>query len=192
MKKCLFLGYKKKDTCIIYFIKKKGWQVEEWGNKKPNIKFCNYDLIISFGYKNIIKKKFLNKCKRPIINLHASYLPYNRGAHPNFWSFINNTPKGISIHEIDEKVDRGKLIYRKRINFKKNVDSFETTYDILKKKLERLFISKLDFILNKSYKPIKINKVKSYHLKKELPKFMKNWKIKISEAKKLFKYPSKK
>ena len=82
----------------------------------------------------LLKKKILINCKRAIVNLHISYLPYNKGSHPNFWSFMNNTPKGISIHEIDHRVDRGNLIYRKKINFKKNIDSFEITYDILKKK----------------------------------------------------------
>ena len=30
-----------------------------------------------------INKEIINKYKE-IINLHISYLPYNRGAHPNF------------------------------------------------------------------------------------------------------------
>ena len=43
--------------------------------------------------------------KRPIVNLHISYLPFNRGSHPNYWSFVENTPKGVSIHEIDEQIE---------------------------------------------------------------------------------------
>ena len=68
MKKCLFLGYKRKDTSIISNIEKERWIVREWGNKKPNKKFHDYDLIISFGYKNIIKRSILDKCKNKIIN----------------------------------------------------------------------------------------------------------------------------
>ena len=77
------------------------------------------DLIISFGYNKIIKKKVLKFTKRSILNLHISYLPFNRGAHPNFWSFYKNTPKGVSIHEINSKIDQGNLIFRKKIIFKK-------------------------------------------------------------------------
>lgn len=76
-----------------------------------------YDLIISFGYKKIINKKILQKLRRPPINLHFSYLPYNRGTHPNFWSFVENTPKGVSIHEIDAGIDAGGIIVRKKVNF---------------------------------------------------------------------------
>ena len=52
-----------------------------------------------------------------------SYLPYNRGAHPNFWSFVNNTVKGVTIHEIDQGIDTGKIILQKSIKFdlKKNL-----------------------------------------------------------------------
>ena len=37
-----------------------------------------YDLVISFGYRHIISIDNLKKCKRPPVNLHISYLPYNR------------------------------------------------------------------------------------------------------------------
>ncbi len=30
--------------------------------------------------------------KKSIINLHISYLPWNKGAYPNVWSFIDETP----------------------------------------------------------------------------------------------------
>ena len=74
----------------------------------------SYDLIISFGYNKILKKNILEKISRPPINLHISYLPYNRGAYPNFWSFIKETPKGVSIHEINEGIDKGGIIARKK------------------------------------------------------------------------------
>ena len=186
MKKCLFLGYKTDETSIISHIKKKGWFVKEWGNKIPNKIFYDYDLIISFGYTRIINKSILAKCKRPILNLHISYLPYNRGAHPNFWSFIENTPKGVSIHEMNRIVDKGNLVYRKKINFKSKINSFELTYKILKYEIEKLFIKKIKSILHKDYKVKKISNIRTYHSKNELPKFMKNWKVKISKAKKQF------
>ena len=46
-----------------------------------------------------------------------SYLPFNRGAHPNFWSFVDNTPSGVSIVEIDKGIDTGPVIYKKKIKF---------------------------------------------------------------------------
>ena len=91
-KKILFLGYDKNQTSLIRFLRKRKYLVTE--NKQKIIKYNkikNYNLIISFGYNKIIKQNILKKLHRPIINLHISYLPYNRGSNPNFWSFINNS-----------------------------------------------------------------------------------------------------
>ena len=76
-----------------------------------------FHLFISFGYRHIITEKIIKKIKGPLINLHLSYLPYNRGAHPNFWSFVDNTPSGVSIVEIDKGIDTGPVIYKKKIKF---------------------------------------------------------------------------
>lgn len=56
-----------------------------------------------------------------------SYLPYNKGTHPNYWSFIENTPKGVMIHEIDKGIDTGNIIVQKKIKLniflRKNSDT---------------------------------------------------------------------
>ena len=140
-KTCLFLGYNGRKTSLIKFLKSKKIQVIQHNNKLLNLKTANkFDLIISFGYRKIVKKKIIAKIKRPIVNLHISYLPYNRGAYSNFWSFINNTPKGVTIHEIDNGIDTGRIIYRKKINFKINKKTtFKSTYKILISEIEKLF-----------------------------------------------------
>ena len=72
------------------------------------------DLIVSFGYRHILRSDFINKCGCPIANLHISYLPFNRGAHPNFWSFYDDTPSGVSIYLIDEGIDTGPILFQKK------------------------------------------------------------------------------
>ena len=85
----------------------------------------NYDLVISFGYRHILKKSLIKQYKAPIINLHISYLPWNRGSHPNFWSFYDNTETGVTIHLIvDDKIDAGPILYRKRVIFSKKESTF--------------------------------------------------------------------
>ena len=79
-KTCLFLGYTFKQTKLVRFLRKKRIKVCEHENKKLSINLIKkYNFIISYGYRNIIKKNIINNLKRPIINLHISYLPYNRG-----------------------------------------------------------------------------------------------------------------
>ncbi len=68
------------------------------------------ELIISFNYQHIVKEDVINLLGDKIINMHTSYLPWNKGASPNMWSFIDDTPKGVTIHRLEKGLDTGKII----------------------------------------------------------------------------------
>ena len=184
-KTILFLGYNKKQTKLIRFLRSKKIIVKTLGQKKLSKKDItkNIILIVSFGYKHIIKKDILKFTKKiDFINLHMSYLPYNRGAHPNFWSFYKNSPKGVSIHLMDKKIDKGNLILRKRVFFKNiNKQTFKSTYNILFKKLESLFIKSFSKIISKRYKIIKVSEKGSFHKRRDLPSTMVDWDVNIKK-----------
>ena len=184
-KTILFLGYNKKQTKLIRFLRSKKIIVKTLGQKKLSKKDVtkNVILIVSFGYKHIIKKDILKFTKKiDFINLHMSYLPHNRGAHPNFWSFYKNSPKGVSIHLMDKKIDKGNLILRKRVFFKNiNKQTFKSTYNILFKKIESLFIKSFSKIISKRYKIIKISEKGSFHKRRDLPSTMVDWDVNIKK-----------
>ena len=73
------------------------------------------------------------------INLHISYLPYARGAHPNFWSIIEGSPCGVTIHEIDPGLDTGPILLQEPIEFDLFSESFHSTYNKLQFLIEELF-----------------------------------------------------
>lgn len=73
------------------------------------------DWVISFGYRKIIQQRTLDKMPGRIINIHISLLPYNRGAAPNFWSWFDGTPKGVTIHEISAEVDKGLVLAQQEL-----------------------------------------------------------------------------
>lgn len=66
-----------------------------------------------FGY--ILKPDFLALFSQGTINLHPSYLPYNRGCFPNVWSIVDGTPAGVTIHYVDEGVDTGDIIAQRPV-----------------------------------------------------------------------------
>jgi len=188
-KLCLFLGYKKNQTSLINFLKKKNFIVTNHQKIPPLKIFKESDLIVSFGFRKIISENFIKKLKKPIYNIHLSYLPFNRGAHPNFWSFVENTPSGISIHIIDKGIDTGNIILRKKIIFNINLNKFSTfkkTYNYLFLEAEQLFKNNFNKIYNKKYKKILNSKMGTFHYTKDLPKWMKNWNTNISLAKKIY------
>ena len=188
-KQCLFLGYKKNQTTLINFLKEKNFNIVNC-QKIPSLKtFKQSDFILSFGFRKIISENFIKKIKKPIFNIHLSYLPFNRGAHPNFWSFIEKTQAGVSIHKIDKGIDTGNIILRKKINFNINLNKFSTfkkTYNYLFLEAEKLFKKNFNKIYNKKYKKILNNSKGTFHYKKDLPKWMKNWNMNISLAKKIY------
>lgn len=144
------------------------------------------ELIVSYGYRHIIKKDIIEKYKDKIINLHISYLPYNRGASPNFWSVIDNTIKGVTIHFIDEGVDTGDIIYQQELEFSKEL-TLEESYRELRKAIEALFVENWNSIKNKTFTRKKQPKFfGTYHTSKETEECLermkiRDWKIKIKD-----------
>lgn len=96
------------------------------------------DMIVSYGYQYIIREPFLSAFKGRVINIHISLLPWNRGADPNFWSWYEDTPKGVTIHEIDEKIDTGPILVQRKAVFYPE-DTLRTSYERLKCFAEVLF-----------------------------------------------------
>lgn len=93
-------------------------------------------LSVYFGY--ILKQEFLRLFPQGVINLHPSFLPYNKGAYPNVWSIIDGTPAGVTLHYIDERVDTGDLIAQMEVQVTET-DTGETLYNKLEETAIRLF-----------------------------------------------------
>jgi methionyl-tRNA formyltransferase len=181
---CLFLGYDENKTNLIKFLREKKIKVKNINDHLTLRDAEEADIVISFGYQKLIKKEVLKKLKRPAINLHMSFLPYNRGSYPNYWSFIEETPKGITIHEIDEGADTGDIIFQKSFAFDLNNEKFSTfkkTYNFLFLELEKLFIEKFAFILGNNYKTKKQIGSFSDHKDSDLPKNFTDWDTNIIE-----------
>ncbi|HBR21701.1 MAG TPA: formyl transferase [Nitrospiraceae bacterium] len=103
------------------------------------VKQISPKMIVSYNYKYIIPKQILDCVNGMAINLHASYLPYNRGAYPNIWSFLEDTPKGVTIHYIDEGVDTGDIIVQKEVFIDEDKETLKSSYEILHKEIQELF-----------------------------------------------------
>jgi len=59
-------------------------------------------------------------------NLHASLLPNYRGAAPINWAVINGEKEtGVTTFFIDEKIDTGKIILKKKVKIKKRESAGE-------------------------------------------------------------------
>jgi folate-dependent phosphoribosylglycinamide formyltransferase PurN len=172
-KRVLFLGYTSENTTIIDDLMNANCEV--WHTQEKIHTTQGFDFVISYGYGHILKKSIIESSVAPIINLHISYLPWNRGAHPNFWSFFDCTPSGVSIHLIDEGIDTGPIIYQRYVNFPKDQITFSQTYRQLIIELESLFKENLKEIISGTYKPLPQRRKGSYHKVDDLPSAFSGW-----------------
>lgn len=124
--------------------------------------------VISFNYKHIISSDVLEYMKGRIINLHTSYLPYNKGAAPNFFSFYDNTPKGVTIHEMAAGLDEGAILLRREVEMKAEEETFATSYDKLMENMTELFFESWKEIKRGKIKAFPQNEKGTYHTSKEL------------------------
>ena len=132
------------------------------------IKQLQPSFIISFNYKHIIKKDVLDFMQGKVINLHTSYLPYNRGSSPNFFSFMDDTPKGVTIHLVDEGLDTGAILCQKKLSFNENQETFTSTYNQLLSNMKELFYDNWKAIKEGKLKPMPQDGLGSYHKMSQL------------------------
>jgi len=172
MMKVLFLG--PRDSHLYFFLNKQAQVVQTEEKITLNqIEEQGIDLIVSYGYRHIIRKPIIDKYDGKIVNLHISYLPWNRGAHPNVWSFVEKTPKGVSIHLVDEGIDTGDILFQKEV-FLKETHTLKESYEILKKEIEDLFAKNWLKIKTLQFKRTKQDPDGgSYHTKKQTEKYLK-------------------
>jgi methionyl-tRNA formyltransferase len=137
-----------------------------------NVKKMNVDFIISYCYRYIIGRDVLSLFdKGKAINLHISLLPYNRGADPNLWSFLEKTPSGVSIHCIDEGIDTGDVLCQEEVFWDIKNESLSSSYSKLSDKIINLFATNIDDILNCRIKPFKPQSVGTFHKIKDREKY---------------------
>jgi methionyl-tRNA formyltransferase len=131
------------------------------------VRHINPDFIISYNYRYIIDECVLNFMKNRTVNLHISLLPWNRGAHPNFWSFMHDTPKGVTIHLIDAGIDTGDILFQKEICFGENIETSRTLYMISHKEIQRLFMSRWGNLKHFKIQPFEQKGEGTFHRSKD-------------------------
>lgn len=186
--KILFLGYDRSETRLIDELEELGHTIES--TKDPMSSFQSFDLVVSFGYRHIVSAKTIQTASRPPLNLHISYLPYNRGAHPNFWSCVENTPAGVSIHEIDAGVDTGPIVFQERCTIAPDM-TLRESHALLVRQVEALFTKNSSRILKMDYVATRQEGKGTFHRAKDLPDWVESWDIKIPDAIKKYREWSK-
>ena len=108
----------------------------------------NYDIVISAHCKQFFPENLVDNVR--CINIHPGLNPHNRGWYPQVFSIINKKPAGATIHEIDSKLDHGKVIVQEE----EKIHSYDTSLDVYNRILDKelnLFKNNINQIFNGNY-----------------------------------------
>ena len=125
----------------------------------------------------IVDKDVLDLMNNKAINFHLSYLPWNKGIDPIFWSQFDNTITGVSIHYMDEGFDTGPIIARKKIDLPEDA-TLRSAYKILRYEAEKLLYEFWHKIISGNAPGIKQEEEGSYNSKEDTEK----WKFLLTEG----------
>jgi methionyl-tRNA formyltransferase len=126
--------------------------------KMRNFKKC-YGF--SVYYTEIFKKNFLDFFEGGIINFHQSLLPKYRGLMPIQWAIISGeATTGITAHFINEKIDSGNIILKKKIKILKT-DSAHTVSNKIMKATPKIVLKVYKLIYSKKLNKDKLKKMYS-------------------------------
>ena len=88
------------------------------------------DIIASVYYRNIIRKRVIDRAKIGSFNVHPSLLPTHRGCSSTPWAIIEGDQiTGVTFHYIDEGIDTGNIILQAAIQ----IDPQETQGSLFNK-----------------------------------------------------------
>ena len=148
------------------------------------------NLLISYNYRKIIKPEVLNTPGLRALNLHTSLLPFNRGSHPILWSVLEGTPLGVTIHQIDQGLDTGPIIFQRELQLLDQNKSLKEIYDDINKTLIDIFCSNWKTLRDGSYTSTSQTGAATYHRSLEGINFIssleKSWDTSIKDLSSLY------
>ena len=100
-----------------------------------------FELAVSYTYRFILTDEHIMALNHNVVNLHNSLLPWNRGADPNLWSIIENTPRGVTLHYVDSSLDKGYIIMQSLVTDAVTNDckTLASSYNCLDQAAKRMF-----------------------------------------------------
>jgi methionyl-tRNA formyltransferase len=109
-----------------------------------HIKELSPDLIVVVAFGQILPRALLDIPACGCVNVHASLLPFYRGAAPINWALINGeTETGVTIMLLDEGMDTGDMLLQEKLPIMPT-DTVATLHDKLAQNGARLLGKALD------------------------------------------------
>ena len=145
------------------------------GNEFKNIENINklkkldLDYIFGIHFPYIIPKEVIETPNIGFLNLHPSYLPYNKGWHTPTWAILDKKPYGATLHFMIEALDQGDIIHQKQIEVLQS-DTANSLYKRVLQLEEEVFKEAFEGLASLKPKSHKQQSKGTSHNKKDLQK----------------------
>ncbi len=136
------------------------------------VKKMKPDVIVCAFFHYLLKQPIIDIPKYGCVNIHPSFLPVNRGWHPNEWPILEDSVAGVAVHKItNEGADNGPIIARKIVPVLAT-DTGESLHRKLVDELIELFFRNWKSITENTYTVVEQEYLEqpNYHPLKEIEK----------------------
>lgn len=145
-----------------------GWEIYEWlcdrdgvdvkallteESQLPLIETIEPDIVVVSGFGVIVDPEFLQIPEYGFLNVHPGYLPHTRGYNPNVWSIVQDFPAGVSIHYMQEDIDAGDILARRKVD-KPCSDDAKNLYTRIESAAVNLFVETWPDIEDDAIEPV--------------------------------------
>ena len=123
------------------------------------IKEINPTLGILFGTKKV-NQEFIEIFNNKLINIHRGIMEKYRGLDSEFWALYFKDFKsiGTTIHLVNHELDKGKIIFQKKLILKKNMKCYQLRYyttmiaaNLISKIINMILNNRVVFFKNQKY-----------------------------------------
>jgi methionyl-tRNA formyltransferase len=128
------------------------------------------DFVISIYWPHFIRNDVLDLVGQHSVNFHPALLPFNRGSFPHLFVLLENSPCGVTLHQVTSKLDAGPIWAQKEVAVLPE-DTGGSLYWRLQKEILSLFKEKWPVIRMGQIKPVEQDESKaSSHRASEIRK----------------------
>jgi len=88
------------------------YHIDEISERSAKEILIGVDFIFLAWWPKIVPAYIIKTPNIGVVNFHPSLLPHNRGKHYNFWTIVEGTPFGVTLHFVDEGIDTGDILFQ--------------------------------------------------------------------------------
>jgi len=108
--------------------------------------------LVAVYWPKVLPSELLRIARKGTINFHPSLLPINRGWHPYVHNILDGSPAGVTLHEMTNNADAGRIWAQRRVE----VSPYDTSYALdlrLQREIVDLFRETWPDIVAENIKP---------------------------------------